>query len=107
MSIRAIVRMTGASKNTVVKLMENAGQAFSEFQDTMMRGLKRKRIQVDEIWSFVYAKEKERCAGQERPAARWRRMDLDGDRRRYQAHSVVVRRRSQRRVGPAIPTRST
>lgn len=58
MSIRAIVRMTGASKNTVVKLMEDAGQAFSEYQDQAMRGLKCQRVQVDEIWSFVYAKEK-------------------------------------------------
>lgn len=58
MSIRAIVRMTGASKNTVVKLLEDAGQAFSEYQDKTLRGLKSKRIQVDEIWAFVYCKDK-------------------------------------------------
>ena len=32
-SIRAIVRMTGASKNTIVKLLEDAGEAFSAYQD--------------------------------------------------------------------------
>jgi IS1 family transposase len=58
MSIRAISRMTGASKNTVVKLMEDAGEAFSDYQDRKLRGLTCKRIQVDEIWSFVYAKAK-------------------------------------------------
>jgi IS1 family transposase len=58
MSIRAIVRTTGASKNTVVKLLEDAGQAFSEFQDQMLRGLKSQRVQVDEIWSFIYCKDK-------------------------------------------------
>ena len=67
MSIRAIVRMTGASKNTVVKLMEDAGQAFSEFQDRMLRGLKCQRIQVDEIWSFVYAKDKNVATAKKAP----------------------------------------
>lgn len=58
MSIRATSRMTGASKNTVVKLLEDAGEAFSAYQDRTLRGLTCKRIQVDEIWAFVYAKAK-------------------------------------------------
>ena len=58
MSIRAIARMTGASKNTVVKLLEDAGDAFSDYQDRTLRGLTCKHIQVDEIWAFVYAKAK-------------------------------------------------
>ena len=29
-SLRAISRLTGASKNTITKLLEDAGQAFSE-----------------------------------------------------------------------------
>ncbi len=57
-SIRAISRMTGASKNTVVKLLADAGEAFSDYQDRTLRDLPCKRLQVDEIWSFVYAKEK-------------------------------------------------
>jgi transposase len=52
-SIRAIARMTGASKNTVAKLLEGAGEAFSDYQDRTLRGLTCKRIQVDEIWAFV------------------------------------------------------
>jgi len=56
--IRAISRMTGASKNTVVKLLVDAGHAFAAYQDRVLRGLKPQRIQVDEIWSFVYAKQK-------------------------------------------------
>jgi len=56
--IRAISRMTGASKNTVVKLLADAGRAFSAYQDRALRGLKCQRIQVDEIWAFVYAKQK-------------------------------------------------
>lgn len=57
-SLRAISRLTGASKNTIAKLVADAGEAFSDFQDRTLRDLKCKRIQVDEIWSFVYAKQK-------------------------------------------------
>jgi len=58
MSIRAITRMTGVSKNTVAKLLADAGQACLEYQDKMLRNLSSKRVQADEIWSFVYSKQK-------------------------------------------------
>src|SRR4051794_3403026 len=58
MSIRAITRLTGVSKNTVVKLLEDAGEAFAAYMDRAFRNLTCKRVQVDEIWSFVYAKAK-------------------------------------------------
>lgn len=57
-SIRAISRMTGASKNTIVKLLADAGQACSEYQDRTLRSLPCKRVQVDEIWAFVGMKQK-------------------------------------------------
>jgi IS1 family transposase len=57
-SIRAIVRMTGASKNTIIKLLEDAGEAFSDYQDRALRNLSCKRIQLDEIWAFCYAKQR-------------------------------------------------
>jgi IS1 family transposase len=57
-SIRAISRMTGASKNTIVKLLADAGNACAEYQDRALRNLPCKRIQADEIWSFVYAKQR-------------------------------------------------
>jgi hypothetical protein len=56
-SIRAITRLTGASKNTVVKLLRDAGFACADYQDRAFRDLPCRRIQVDEIWSFVYAKQ--------------------------------------------------
>lgn len=56
-SIRAISRMTGASKNTVVKLLADAGEAFSDYQDRTLRNLPCKRVQVDEIWSFIHCKQ--------------------------------------------------
>lgn len=50
--------MTGASKNTIVKLLADAGEAFSDFQNEKLRNLSCSRLQLDEIWSFVYAKAK-------------------------------------------------
>ena len=58
MSIRAITRLTGASKNTVAKLLIDAGKACAAYHDANVKGLNSKRIQVDEIWSFTYAKQK-------------------------------------------------
>src|ERR1700756_2413278 len=57
-SIRAIVRMTGASKNTIVKLLEDAGEAFLSYHDQHVRGVASKRVQCDEIWSFAGCKQK-------------------------------------------------
>jgi IS1 family transposase len=56
-SIRAITRLTGASKNTVVRLLVDAGRACGEYQDRTLRNLPCKRVQLDEIWSFVYSKQ--------------------------------------------------
>jgi IS1 family transposase len=57
-SIRSISRMTGASKNTIVKLLVELGAACSDYMDKNLRGIKSERIQCDEIWSFVAAKER-------------------------------------------------
>lgn len=57
-SIRATVRMTGAAKNTVAKLLVDVGNVCDEYQDRVLRDLPCKRVQVDEIWSFCYAKQK-------------------------------------------------
>ena len=57
-SLRATSRITGAAKNTVVKLLVDLGQACAEYQNLVMRNLTCRRIQCDEIWSFCYAKEK-------------------------------------------------
>jgi IS1 family transposase len=57
-SIRATTRLTGASKKAVSRLMVDAGKAAAWYQDRVFRNLTCKRIQVDEIWAFVYAKQK-------------------------------------------------
>ncbi len=57
-SIRATVRMTGVAKNTIVKLLVELGAACSDYLDKHLVNLNCERIQVDEIWSFCYAKAK-------------------------------------------------
>ncbi|HXJ96249.1 MAG TPA: IS1 family transposase [Terriglobia bacterium] len=57
-SIRSTSRMLGISKNTIVKLLMELGDACVDYQDRAFRSLKCKRIQADEVWSFVYAKDK-------------------------------------------------
>jgi DNA-directed RNA polymerase specialized sigma24 family protein len=52
-SIRAVTRLTGCSKNTVAKLLVEAGHACAAYQDKTLRKLPSKRVQMDEIWSFV------------------------------------------------------
>jgi hypothetical protein len=50
--------MTGASKVTILRLLESLGAACAAYQDRAMRNLTCKRIQCDEIWQFCYAKDK-------------------------------------------------
>jgi IS1 family transposase len=56
-SIRATVRMTGAAKATVLKLLVELGEFASIYQDVTLRNLPCKTVEADEIWSFVGAKE--------------------------------------------------
>ncbi len=67
-SIRAITRLTGASKNTVTKLLIDAGKACEAYHDSNVRNVKAKRVQVDEIWSFTYAKQKNVATATAAPA---------------------------------------
>ena len=56
MSLRATTRVTGVPRNTITKLLVDAGRVSSIFQDRVLRDLHCQHIEVDEIWSFVYTK---------------------------------------------------
>lgn len=58
MSIRAICRVLNVGKNTVARLLVTAGAACMDYQDKNLVNLQCKRIEVDELWSFVGCKEK-------------------------------------------------
>jgi IS1 family transposase len=55
-SLRAASRLADVSINTVTKLLVDVGAACAEYQDKALRELPCKRLQLDEIWAFVYAK---------------------------------------------------
>lgn len=57
-SLRATARMTGVARMTVEKLLRDLSAACMRYQDEHLRNLTCRRIQCDEIWSFVYAKQK-------------------------------------------------
>jgi IS1 family transposase len=81
-SLRSISRITGASINTVSKLLEDAGEVCAAFHDEHVRGVKAKHVQVDEIWSFVYAKDKNVATAKAAPdgagdAWTWTALDAD------------------------------
>ena len=56
--INAACRITGKSKNTVLKLLADTGRACAIYQDQAMRNLTITKVQVDEIWSFIAMKQK-------------------------------------------------
>lgn len=57
-SMRSISRVADVSINTVSKLLAEAGEACIAHHDATVRSVKAKRVQCDEIWSFVYAKKR-------------------------------------------------
>ena len=57
-SLRAVTRMTGVHRTTVMNLLVSLGRECSNYQNRAFRNLSCKRIQCDEIWSFCYAKAK-------------------------------------------------
>lgn len=68
-SIRATERITGITKKAITRLLVEIGEVCREYQDQTFQLLPCKRIQVDEIWSFCGAKEKNASA--EKKAQGW------------------------------------
>lgn len=67
LSMRATARTVGCSFNTISKLLGDAGKVCGEYLDEVMRDLPCKRLEIDEIWAFVYCKDKALRRGQVKP----------------------------------------
>lgn len=81
-SIRATARLTGVSKTTILKLIEDAGRAAAWYQDRVFQNLNARRVQVDEIWGFVGAKQKNVPSAKRKDAAygdAWLWIAIDAD----------------------------
>ena len=81
-SIRATSRIADVSKNTVTKLLEDAGKACAAYHDANVKGVEAKHVQADEIWAFCYAKERNVKGAKSAPADAgdiwtWTAMDRD------------------------------
>ena len=79
MSIRSTVRITGAAKNTVAKLLCDIGCACADYHHRAVRNLTVQRLQCDEIWSFVGAKKKNVTQEQEGWGDVWTWTAIDAD----------------------------
>lgn len=101
-SINATCRMTGAAKHTVLKLLKDLGCAAASYHDQNVRNLRVRRVQADEIWAFVYGKDKNLTMEQVQAGAgsvwTWTAIDADtkliisytlGDRGATTAHTFM------------------
>ncbi len=81
--MRSIARVVDVSINSVAKMLVDAGEACAAFHDEKVRGVKSKRAQVDEVWSFVAAKKKKNVPNMKAPVDRagdvWTWTALDAD----------------------------
>jgi hypothetical protein len=78
-SVRSTSRLTGVAKGTILRLLADVGTACARCQDTAIRKVTARRVQVDEIWSFVGGEGEERHARECGPWGGGRRLDLRGD----------------------------
>jgi len=81
-SVRAITRVLKVGKNTVLRLMVEIGRLCADYHDKHVVNLQSRRVQVDEVWSFVYAKQKNAADAKAAPAGAghawtWTAIDAD------------------------------
>jgi len=79
-SLRSISRVADVSINTVTKLLVDAGEACLSLHDDLVRDVKASKIQCDEIWSFVGAKQKNVATAKGEPHGdvwTWTALDAD------------------------------
>jgi len=78
-SVAATCRLTKASKVTVLRLLADAGTLAAEYHDLVVRDLSVDRVEVDEIWSYVGAKQKQVDAGANGEGSTWTWTAIDAD----------------------------
>jgi hypothetical protein len=92
MAIRAVSRVTGVQKNTVIKLLNDAGRTLGIYQDEAFRNLGYKRVQVDEIWSFTYCKQRAVAEAKAAPmdaGDAWTSTPIDADTNFVRIHKTL------------------
>ena len=88
----ATARIADVSRNTVSKLIVDAGKVCAKYQDEALRELTCQRVQVDEGMVVYLRQGQERAASEKRAARSWRRLDMGCHRRRHEARSMLADR---------------
>ena len=78
-SIRAIERITGVHRDTIMRLGVRVGEACAKIHDEKMRGLTCKNIEVDEIWGFIGKKQRHVAACETGAGDVWTFISIDSD----------------------------
>jgi IS1 family transposase len=81
-SMRSTTRMTGAGKNTIARLLIELGRVCANYHDEHVRNVSAKRIECDEVWSYIAMKEKnipERLQGEYGYGDVWLWTGIDSD----------------------------
>lgn len=94
-SIRSTERMTNTHRDTICRLLVEVGEGCAKIMDERMRDLSCRRIQVDEIWSFVGKKQQHMALGDDTRLVgdQWTFVALDPDTKLVPAYRVGKRRR--------------
>ena len=90
-SMSSAARITGVSFNTIAKLLTNAGNACAKYHDETVQNVRARKVQVDEIWSFCYAKAKNVARAKNAPSFAgdvWTWTALDSDSKMILAYDV-------------------
>jgi len=92
-SIRSTERMTGIHRDTIMRLMGRVGRACGRYMDETLRDLPCKKVQVDEIWTFVGKKQRHvrRDDNLAEVGDFWTWVALDADSRLVPAYAVGKR----------------
>ncbi len=56
--VNATSRLTGVGKPAILRLLASVGTACAKLHHQYVRGLKLRRVECDEVWSFILCKEK-------------------------------------------------
>jgi IS1 family transposase len=99
-SIRSTERMTNTHRDTVMRLAVEVGQGCERIMDEKMRGLTSKRIQVDEIWSYVGKHQRVLKHGDDRSQVgdQWTFVALDADTKLVPCYYIGKRRKADATV---------
>src|ERR1051325_6388367 len=90
-SIRAIERITGVHRDTIMRLGVRVGEGCAKIQDEKMRNIQSADIQIDEIWGFIGKKRRQTKAWECGVGDVWTFIALDSDTKLIPAFKVGMR----------------